>query len=139
MFTMDQYVQNFMHNETPDTYLKAAISDSLNIVEAANVLIDNELKPLGKVPALNSAILTTPVGNWTALIEKDKIWYLAKVNKRQIPDETIWEKDKQKLIEAANKELGQEHLNKWYLEQRAKTHIVDNRHEYYPIRQMLKL
>jgi len=139
MFTMDQYVQNFMHNETPETYIKAAKNDSLNIVEAANVLIDNEIKPLGKVFALNSAILTTPVGNWTELIEKDKIWYLAKVNKRQTPDVAIWEKDKQKLIETANQELGQEHLNKWYLEQRAKTNIVDNRHEYYPIRQMLKL
>jgi len=139
MYTMDQMKQNFLKNETADTYLSAAARDSLNIVEAANVIIDNEIKPLGRIPDLNSAILNTPVDSWTEVIEKDKIWYLARVNKRQTPDLTIWEKEKKKLIEDATKDLGQEHLNKWYLEQRGKTNIVDNRHEFYPIRQMIKL
>jgi len=103
------------------------------------VIMDNEIKPLGRIPDLNSAILNTPVDSWTEVIEKDKIWYLARVNKRQTPDLTIWEKEKKKLIEDATKDLGQEHLNKWYLEQRGKTNIVDNRHEFYPIRQMIKL
>ena len=139
MYTMDQYMQDFLKNIKPEDYLEVARKDSLAIIEAPEVLIDNELKPFGKIAALNKAILDTPAGNWTNVIEQDKKWYLAKVNKRQTPDLTLWEKDKKKLIEAAKKEIQQEHLNKWYLEQRKKVEIIDNRHEYYPIRQMIKL
>lgn len=139
MWTMDMFMQNFVKNTKPEDYLEAARKDSLTIVEATEVIADNEIKPLGKIPALNKAILDTPEGNWTEVIEKDKKWYLAKVNKRYVPDLSIWERDKSKLIEAAKKEMQQEHLNQWYMEQRKKTEIIDNRHEYYPIRQLLKL
>jgi hypothetical protein len=139
MWTMDQYMQDFVKNIKPEAYLEAARKDSLVIVQVTDVLIDNEIKPLGKIPSLNKAILDTPEGNWTNTLEQDKKWYLALVTKRQFPDLNIWEKDKKKLLEAAKKEMQQEHLNQWYLEQRKKVEIIDNRHEYYPIRQMIKL
>ena len=136
---MDMYMQNFVKNIKPEDYLEAARKDSLAIIETTEVLADNEIKPLGKIPGLNKAILDTKEGYWTEVIEKDKKWYLARVNKRYVPDLNVWEKDKGKLLEAAKKEMQQEHLNQWYLEQRKKTEIIDNRHEYYPIRQLLKL
>jgi len=139
MWTMDMYMQNFVKNIKPEDYLEAARKDSLAIIETTEVLADNEIKPLGKIPGLNKAILDTKEGYWTEVIEKDKKWYLARVNKRYVPDLNVWEKDKGKLLEAAKKEMQQEHLNQWYVEQRKKTEIIDNRHEYYPIRQLLKL
>jgi len=139
MYTMDLFQQDFLKNCKPEDYLEEARKDSLSVVDLPEVLSDNELKPLSKIPDLNKAILDTPVGGWTPLIEKDKQWYLAKVNKRSTPDLKVWEKDKKKLLEDAKTEMQQDHLNKWYLEQRNKTEIIDNRHEFYPIRQMIKL
>ena len=139
MFSMDNYVQNFLATETPDTYLAAALRDSLAVIEATAITIDSEIKALSKIPALNQAILSTTSGSFTPLIEKDKHWYLAKVIKRTLPDFSLWEKDKKTLIEEANTQLQQDHLNKWYLNERSKIELVDNRHEYYPIRQLIKM
>ena len=139
MFTMDNYVQDFMHQETPETYLAAAIRDSIAIIEAEKVMADNEIKPLGKIPALNTAILNTPVGSFTPLIENEKHWYLALVTKRQYPDLTLWEKNKKKIIADAEAKLQEDHLNQWYLEQRSKVQIIDNRKNFYELQMQLKL
>ncbi|MDD4310098.1 MAG: peptidylprolyl isomerase [Candidatus Cloacimonetes bacterium] len=139
MYTMDQYVQNFLRNETPDTYLAAARRDSLDVIELTDITEDAMLKQIGNISKLNKAILNTDEGSFTQLIEKDKHWYLAKVTKRYLPDFTIWEKDKKSIIDTANSEAQQEHLNQWYLNERSKVELIDNRHEYYPIRQLIKM
>jgi len=139
MFTMDNYVQEFMRRETPETYLEAAARDSIAIIEAEKVLVDNDIKSLGKIPALNQAILNTAVGSFTPLIENEKHWYLALVTKRQQPDLTIWEKDKKQIIAAAEAKLQEDHLNQWYFEQRQKTKITDNRKDFYELQVQLKL
>jgi hypothetical protein len=139
MFYMDNFVQNFMKNETKDSYLSAAARDSVTVIVANVLTADSEIKGIGKVFEVNKAILDTPEGEFTPLIEKDKKWYLAKVNKRYMPDLSVWEKDKASLIEKANRDFQQEHLNQWYLKERAKIEIIDKRHEFYPIRQLIKL
>jgi len=139
MYTMENYVQNFMQSETPETYLEAAIRDSIAVIEAEKVIADNEIKPLGKIPSLNTAILNTPEGSFTPLIENEKHWYLALVTKRQYPDLTLWEKDKKKIIADAEAKLQEDHLNQWYLEQRQKVQIIDNRKDFYELQMQLKL
>lgn len=139
MYTMDMYVQDFMKKHTPDTYLEAALRDSLSIVEATNITIDSEIKPLGKIPQLNEHILATEPGKFAPLTEKDRHWYLATTTARHTPDPAIWEQEKERLIREATEKVQQDHLNKWYLEQRGKTEITDKRHEYYDILQMIKL
>jgi hypothetical protein len=139
MFYMDNYVQTFMKNETTNSYLSAAARDSIATFEATGLIADSDITGIGKVFEINKAILSTPEGEFTPLIEKDKKWYLAKVNKRSQPDLTLWEKDKNNLIDKANKDMQQDHLNDWYLKERKKIEIIDNRHEYYPIRQLIKM
>jgi hypothetical protein len=53
------------------------------------VLADNEIKPLGKIPGLNKAILDTKEGYWTEVIEKDKKWYLAGLTSVTCPTERL--------------------------------------------------
>jgi hypothetical protein len=60
MFTMDNYVQEFMKRETPETYLEAAARASIASVEVAKLLADSDIRTIGKIPALNEAILTLP-------------------------------------------------------------------------------
>ncbi|MEN6445617.1 MAG: peptidylprolyl isomerase [Candidatus Cloacimonas sp.] len=139
MLAMENYVQDFKQKETPETYLQAAARDSIAIIEAEKVLANGEIKPLGKIPALNEAILNTPVGSFTPFIENDKHWYLALVTKREHPDLSVWEKDKAKIIAAAEEELQEDHLNKWYIEQRNKIQIIDNRKDFYELLIPIKL
>ena len=139
MFTMDNYVQEFMKRETPETYFEAAARDSIAIIEVDKLLADSEIKSIGKIPALNEAILNTPVGSFTPLIENEKKWYLAYISNRQFPDLTIWEKDKQKIIAAAEEKMQEDHLNQWYIEQRQKVNIIDNRKDFYELYLPLKL
>jgi len=139
MFTMDNYVQEFMKRETPETYLEAAARDSIAIVEVDKLLADSDIRTIGKIPALNEAILNTPLGSFTPLIENEKRWYLAYVTNRQLPDLTIWEKDKQNIIAAAEKKMQEDHLNQWYIEQRQKVKIIDNRKDFYELYIPLKL
>ena len=139
MYAMNQYVQDFIKNNQPENYLEIAAKDSLAIVEANDLTIDSEIKPLGRIPALNKAILDNTVGNFTPVIEKDRHWYLAKTNTRSFPNPEEWTSVKTKVLQEADAKLKQEHLNKWYLERRGKTDITDNRHEYYNILTQIKL
>ncbi len=79
------------------------------------------------------------MGSFTPLIENEKRWYLAYVTNRQLPDLTIWEKDKQNIIAAAEKKMQEDHLNQWYIEQRQKVKIIDNRKDFYELYIPLKL
>lgn len=139
MYTMDVYVQEFIKNNTPETYLEAALRDSLSIVEAKDITIDSEIKPLGRIPQLNEHILATEPGLFAPLVEKDRHWYLATTTARHTPDPAVWEQEKERLMQEATEKVQQDHLNKWYLEQREKTEITDKRHEFYDILQLIKL
>lgn len=139
MFFMDNYVREFVQKNSPETYLTAASLDSLKIVEAKDIIADTEIKGLGKVFELNKAILEGREGEFCPLLEKDKQWYLARTDKLYAADLSVWEKDKTSLINSAKTAKQQDHLNKWYLQQREKTEILDKRHEYYPLRQLIKM
>jgi len=139
MYAMDQYVQNFIKTNTPENYLEIATKDSLAIIEASNITIDSEIKPLGRIPALNKAILDNAVGSFTSVIEKDRHWFLAKTTNRSFPNPDEWASVKTKVLQEANDKIKQDHLNSWYLERRGKTAITDNRHEFYNILMQMKL
>lgn len=131
---MRNYAQEFVQKQSPATMRAAAEQDSLLIVDATSVGIDTPITMLGLTPAFNEAILKTPEGSFTPLIEREDRWLLAAVHKRNHPDKQLWEKVKDEVIASATKRKQQEHLNSWYLQQRSKLEIIDKRHEFYPLR-----
>ena len=47
--------------------------------------------------------------------------------------------NKKKIIADAEAKLQEDHLNQWYLEQRSKVQIIDNRKNFYELQMQLKL
>ena len=130
---MNEYAHNFVQNFTPDQYLEQATKDSLMVIEITNHKKGDPISSLGKIPDLDNALFETPVGSFTPLINDQSRWFLAKINKHQVPDPAQWEKNKATLIKEAKEKAGQEHLNKWYLEERRKVTIIDNRRDFYDL------
>jgi len=128
MQAMRDYVTEFMLRETPDTYLQAAARDSLRIVTQTGINAASSFPPIGKVEALNLAILNTPAGQFTPLIEKDGLYYLALVERHHNPDQQDWEAVRDQVLAAARARRRQDHLDEWYRAQRAQIRIVDQRH-----------
>ncbi|MDY0112349.1 MAG: hypothetical protein RBR57_05470, partial [Candidatus Syntrophosphaera sp.] len=130
---MNDYAHNFMQNYTPDQYLAQAERDSLIVIEITNHKKGDPISSLGKIPALDDALFKTPVESFTPLINDQSRWFLAKIIKHQVPDPTEWEKNKAALMKAAKEKAGQDHLNQWYLEERRKVNIIDNRRDFYDL------
>jgi parvulin-like peptidyl-prolyl isomerase len=130
---MNDYAHNFMQNYTPDQYLAQAERDSLIVIEITNHKKGDPISSLGKIPALDDALFKTPVESFTPLINDQSRWFLAKITKHQVPDPTEWEKNKAALMKAAKEKAGQDHLNQWYLEERRKVNIIDNRRDFYDL------
>ncbi|HPW24683.1 MAG TPA: hypothetical protein PLR70_02615, partial [Candidatus Syntrophosphaera thermopropionivorans] len=130
---MNEYAHNFVQNFTPDQYLEQAAQDSLMVIEITNHKKGDPISSLGKIPDLDNALFETPVGSFTPLINDQSRWFLAKITKHQVPDPAQWEKNKATLIKEAKEKAGQEHLNQWYLEERRKVNIIDNRRDFYDL------
>jgi hypothetical protein len=130
---MHGYATAFYQQQSPETFLETAARDSLIIIEAQGITADAPIKSIGKYPALNQAILNTPEGSFTPLIEKENRWLLPMVNKRYLPDLAVWERDKQSIIAEASATIQQEHLNTWYNQERSKLQIIDNRKDFYTL------
>lgn len=131
---MRNYANEFVSKQSPATMRSAAEKDSLLVVEASNIGIDSPIPMLGLTPAFNEAILNTPEGSFTPLIEREDKWLLAAVHKRNVPDLQLWNQTKDEVISSVTKRVQQEHLNRWYLQERSKLEIIDKRHEFYPLR-----
>lgn len=132
-YHMDQYVQNFIKNLTPDQYLTWAERDSIMVVEITGHKAGDNVTSIGKVPAVEKALFETPEGSFSPLISEPNRWFLVQVTRRKLPDLTVWEKDKKKLVKAARDEFQQKHLNEWYVAERQKVSIIDNRADYYDL------
>ena len=130
---MSEYAHNFIQNFTPDQYLEQAAKDSLMVIEITKHKKGDPISSLGKIPALDNALFETPVDSFTPLIDDQSRWFLAKITNHQLPDPAIWEKNKVSLMKEAKEKAGQEHLNKWYLEERKKVNIIDNRRDFYDL------
>jgi hypothetical protein len=119
-----EYVQEFIRKYKPGEYLEAARRDSIRVVEQAGITLDSSFAPIGHVAALNRAILSTPEGEFTALIEDAGMYYLAKVTKRELRYPQDWEQQKDQVLSAALTEAQTKHLDAWYLAEKAKLEIV---------------
>lgn len=130
---MYERAMEFIAQQDSLSFLEAAQQDSIAIYPVKDMTENSIIPALGKIPALNSAILGTPVGSFTAPVEKDRRWLTAMVSRRIVPDMDVWEKDKTAIIAEATKKLKQEHLNKWYNQERNKLEIIDKRADFYPL------
>lgn len=130
---MYQRALEFIASNDSLSFKDNAQRDSLAIYPVKDLGAYSIIPALGKIPAMNSAILSTPVGSFTAPVEKDRRWLTAMVSKRIVPDMAVWEKDKASIIAEATKTLKQEHLNIWYNQERDKLEIIDNRASFYSL------
>ncbi len=111
-------------------YLKKAEAEGYEVVEALNVKIDNAIKKIGKDEVLNEAILAKEVGEYTDVINGERGSYIALVKVRTHPDMDKFEKDQDKLMDEAQTEAENEHLNEWFENLKEDAEIIDNRSEY---------
>lgn len=119
-----EYVQEFIRINKPENYLEAAGRDSIRIINQNDVSLESSFPPIGKVEALNRAILSTPEGEFTPLIEDYGNYYLAKVIRRQSRSQEEWVAERQNVINKALQEAQTAHLDQWYLAEKAKLEIV---------------
>ncbi|MDD4222992.1 MAG: peptidylprolyl isomerase [Candidatus Cloacimonetes bacterium] len=132
-YLMNAKVQNFVSNLKPEQYLDWAERDSIMVVEITDHRKGDNISSIGKVPALESALFNTPEGSFAPLISEPMRWFLVKVERHQLPDPAVWERDRQKLLAEARETARQEHLNEWYRQERQKISIIDNRRDYYDL------
>ncbi|MDP2173933.1 MAG: peptidylprolyl isomerase [Candidatus Cloacimonadaceae bacterium] len=133
MYTMNNYIEDFMRSNSPNTYLQAAQRDTIMVVEVSSLKRDDNITSIGKVPALNEALFILESGGFTSLIEDNRRWFIGHVLKRNKPDLKLWEKQKNEIISKARKEKQQKHLNDWYFAERKKLSIIDNRADFYDL------
>jgi peptidyl-prolyl cis-trans isomerase D len=132
-YYMHDYVQNFVSDLDPELYLPVAERDSIMVLEITGHRKGESITSIGKNEELDGALFSTPEGTFTPLISEQMRWFLAKIVKHEKPDPAVWERDKDVVIRKAREEAQQEHLNKWYLEQRNKVDITDNRMDFYDL------
>jgi parvulin-like peptidyl-prolyl isomerase len=130
---MTKIAEDFVINNQPADYLKAAASDSLIVIDVPDLKIDTSVSPIGKIETLNRAILDLNTGQNTGLIVNNDNRFLAIVTDRKLPDLKLWEKEKSALVKKAKEDLQQKHLNEWYYAQKNKLKIDDKRKDFYDL------
>ncbi|HPV14673.1 MAG TPA: peptidylprolyl isomerase [Candidatus Cloacimonadota bacterium] len=138
MYHTHQMAKNYLNNLEPSMYLAQAERDSLNIIEITDHHLDKPISMIGKIDELNQALFETAEGEFTGLVEHNNRWFLARINKRTRPDLTVWDKQKTQIIKEANDKYKQDHLNKWYLNERKQLNIIDNRADQYDLSSLRK-
>ncbi len=132
-YTMHQRVQNFVNNLQPEQYLAWAERDSILVVEIRDHKKGDNISSIGRVPAIEEALFNTPEGTFAPLISETMRWFLVKVERHQLPDPAVWERDKDTLMEQALEQARQDHLNEWYRQERQQVNIIDNRRDFYDL------
>ena len=132
-YFMDQYVQNFMKNLTPADYLSWAARDSIMVVEITGHKRGDNITSIGKVAAIEDSLFALAEGQFSGLITDTGRWFLVQVTKRTPPDMTLWDKDKKQLVQTAREEKQTKHLNDWYVAERKKLSLIDNRNDFYDL------
>jgi parvulin-like peptidyl-prolyl isomerase len=133
-YYMNEYVQNFIKNVSPEQYFATAEYDSIKIIDITEHKKGQDIASIGKVDALDGVMFSTPAGEFCPLISEQQRWFLAQITKRTVPDLKVWEKDKTELISAARKVKQDSHLNDWYFAERQKAQVIDNRKDYYDLK-----
>lgn len=120
---MQDIVQNFIRRHKSKNYLKAAKDEGFTVIHAEDVKLDSMIKNLGTIEPLNRAILTTPEGEITPLVEHNGFYYLAKVLAHRRFGEEDWLLHKANILSEARQIAEEQYLDDWYLQQKAKIEI----------------
>lgn len=128
------YANNFFKNNPKEKYIEIAQKDTLiNIIDFKDVNEDGYLPKLGNIKEVKQAILNAKSNEFTPVIKTDKSVYLVYVSKRQYADDQSWLKVKKQEIKNVKDKNQNDHLNKWYGEQKNKMKIEDNRKDFYQL------
>ncbi|MCB5271737.1 MAG: peptidylprolyl isomerase [Candidatus Cloacimonetes bacterium] len=120
---MQEIVQSFIRRHKSPEYLKAARDEGLTVIHAEDVKLDSMIKGLGSIESLNRAILTTPEGEYTPLIEENGFYYLAKVVAHHRRDEKDWLLQRAQVLAKARQIAEDQHLDEWYKQRKSKIEI----------------
>ena len=123
--------ETFVETNQPDNYLKAAEKDNWKIIEASDITINKTIPSIRKSEALNNEILSKEAGEYTDLVKDDNGAYIAFVKNRTKPDMEKFESEKEQLMEDAQLNAENEHLNTWFTELKEEANIVDNRNMFF--------
>lgn len=123
--------KQFHSTVKPEEYMEQAKKDSLQIIEAKDILSEGFIPTVGKVDAVNKAIFNTDKGKFTDLITTDKAAYLALVTDKQNVADKEWQKAKKGEIEKFRFNT----LNNWYFKKKQEIKIEDNRRKYYKLKE----
>lgn len=125
--------KQFYENNAGDDYIAIAERDSMKIVDAVDLKEGSSIPEIGNIKVLTDSLLATEEGQYTGVMENETNAYLAFVYKRNKPNLRDWDRQKAKLIAAANDDIKTKHINNWYYNQRQKLTIEDNRKDYYDL------
>jgi peptidyl-prolyl cis-trans isomerase D len=123
--------REFADRYEPSQYLQAATAEGIEIVEAEDISIDKQLGKIGRVEDLNRAILNKEENEFTDLIVGENGAYIALVESRSYPDMEKFEENKATLMQEAQREAEDQHLNEWYRNLMDSAEIEDNRHQFF--------
>lgn len=139
MYTMSQIAEGYLSKYSPEEYLAQADRDSLTIIEITEHKQGDRFNLIGDVEELDAALFATEEGDFTQLIKHNNRWFLAYITKRSRPDLTVWERDRSKIMDTARNEVRTKHLNDWYIQERKKVSIIDNRADFYDLTSLRKM
>jgi len=125
--------KEFYENNADQDYIAIAERDSMKIVDAVDLKEGSSIPEIGNIKALTDSLLATEQGQYTGIIENETNAYIGYVYKRTKPDPKDWDKQKAKLLAAANDDVKTKHINSWYYNQRQKLTIEDNRKDYFDL------
>jgi len=111
--------------------LSEATAAGWEIIEGTDITVDKSLPKIRKEEELNKAILAVNENEYTPLIQGVNGSYIALVTKRIEPDMEVFEQTKISLIEEAQTQAENTHINEWYMNLREAANIEDNRSDYY--------
>ena len=124
--------EEFVKANKPEDYLKIAEKEGIQIIDLKGVNKDKYVPKVGKIEALNKAILETEPTHFTPLIKDEaKGAFLAYVETRTKADMTKFEETKEALIETAKTNAKNTRYNEWYNDAKEKAKIIDNREMYF--------
>ena len=123
--------EEFAKKHPKEQWMKMAAKEGWEIVDAKDITVTKYIAKIGKVDDLNNAIFKTEEGNFTELVKSDKGTYIAYVEKRNKPDMTKFDKEKDDLKKTMLTKKENEHINEWYKNLKEDAKIEDNRKEFY--------
>ncbi len=123
------FAKNFYSTYKPEEYLNQAKIDSLQIIEAKDIMIDSAIPSIGKAENLNAALFTTEKNKFTELVIGEKGAYLAYVTNKKISTEKNWIKVRSAEID----KVKSGNLNSWYFKNRQAITVEDKRKDFYKL------